>query len=596
MSDQTVQRRLAAILSADVVGYSRLMGVDEAGTLAALKAHRSELMDPQIAAHAGRIVKTAGDGFLVEFPSIVEAVECAVALQTSTVTRNADIPEDRQILFRIGINVGDVIFEDDDIFGDGVNVAARLQELAKPGDVYISRSARDQIRDKLAIPLEDLGEHVVKNIARPVRVFRVGTHGGTGAVAAPVPVQAPAASASPPKPVDQQSIAVLPYANMSGDQEQEYFADGIAEDIITALSKISGLFVIARNSTFTYKGQSVNVQDVSQALGVRNVLEGSVRKAGNRVRITAQLIDGDSGGHLWAERYDRDLEDIFEVQDEVTQKIVEALQVTLEAGEGEALVQHETMDLACYDCLLRGRELFLRFTKEGNLEAREAFEEALRIDPNCSPAYARLAQTYTSEARLGWSKKPEEAARIGIAHANKALELDKDLPVAHSVLGNNYLFERKHDDAIAMMQRWVELDPNEADAYLNLGQALSFSGRPAEGLPLVEKAMRLNPNYGFLTLFGLGLANFLLGNHAEAIKAFDRSIVHNPDFDGSRIFLAASYGASGEADKARETMAKIGESGTKILQQSIAWSLPFKREEDSNKVVDGLKKAGIDQS
>ena len=293
MSDPTVQRRLAAILSADVVGYSRLMGVDEVGTLAALKAHRAELMDPKIAAHAGRIVKTAGDGFLVEFPSIIEAVECAVDLQISTDSRNADIPEERQLRFRIGINVGDVIVEDGDIFGDGVNVAARLQEIAEPGEVYISRSARDQVRDKLDMPLEDLGEHEVKNIARPVRVFRVGRNDGSSPArpAAPSSV-APAAATHPP---DQQSIAVLPFENMSGDQEQEYFADGIAEDIITSLSKISGLFVIARNSTFTYKGQSVNVQEVSQALGVRNVLEGSVRKAGNRVRIAQVVGDTEAG-------------------------------------------------------------------------------------------------------------------------------------------------------------------------------------------------------------------------------------------------------------------------------------------------------------
>ena len=309
--------------------------------------------------------------------------------------------------------------------------------------------------------------------------------------------------------------------------------------------------MIARNSTFTYKGQSVNVQDISQSLGVRNVLEGSVRKAGNRVRITAQLIDGESGGHLWAERYDRDLEDIFEVQDEVTQKIVEALEVTLKAGEGEALVQHETMDLACYDCLLRERELFMRFSKENNLEARKAFKEALEIDPNCAPAYARLAQTYTSEARLGWGDDPAEAGRLANEYAHKALEIDKDLPVAHSVLGNHYLWEGRHDDSLRMMERWIELDPNEADAYLNLGHTLSFSGRPAEALPLIEKAMRLNPNYGFLTLFGLGITNYMLGNFADAIKAFERSLVHNPNFGGSTIFLIASQIASGDMETAR---------------------------------------------
>ena len=350
MTDNSVSRKLAAILSADVVGFSRMMEADESGTLAALKAHRSELFDPKIASYHGRMVKTTGDSYLIEFPSIVEAVQCAIELQTGMSERNADTPDNRRFRFRVGINVGDVMIEDDDLFGDGVNVAARLQEIAEPAEVYISRSARDQIRDKLDVPLEDLGERQVKNIARPVRVFRVQI---AGQPETPPPTQDQQAKVSP-QAVEQNSIAVLPFENMSGDPEQEYFADGIAEDIITALSKLSELFVIARNSTFTFKGQSVKVQQVSSELGARYVLEGSVRKAGNRVRITAQLVDGETGGHLWAERYDRDLEDIFEVQDEVTQQIVAALEVTLKSGQSERLASHETDDVDVYDCLLRG--------------------------------------------------------------------------------------------------------------------------------------------------------------------------------------------------------------------------------------------------
>ena len=353
MAVQREERRLAAILSADVVGYSRLMGADESGTLARLKTHRGEIIDPKIAEHHGRIAKLMGDGVLVEFASVVDAVQCATDIQRAMADRNADVAEERRIELRIGINVGDIIVDGDDIYGDGVNVAARLEGLAEPGGVCISRSTRDQVRDKLDLALKDMGEVEVKNIARPVRVFRI--HIAEQGLAPPP--DSPRTSAGRARTSDQQSIAVLPFENMSGDPEQEYFADGIAEDIITALSKVSGMFVIARNSSFTYKGQAVPVQKVSNALGVRHILEGSVRKAGNRVRITAQLVDGTSGGHLWAERYDRDLKDIFAVQDDVNQQIVSALEVELKAGEDKRLVEHETDDVVCYDFLLRGREL-----------------------------------------------------------------------------------------------------------------------------------------------------------------------------------------------------------------------------------------------
>ena len=351
MENQRTERKLAAILAADVVGYSRLMSHDEEGTLRRLKAHLGEIVEPHIAAHRGRIVKRTGDGLLVDFASAVEAVRCAVAIQAGMADRNRATLDDSRIEFRIGINLGDVIIEGDDIYGDGVNIAARLEALAEPGGIFVSRAVRDSVRDKLGIVLEDLGEKPVKNIARPVRVFRIGRANG-------------GEPASPPAVPDKPSIAVLPFANMSGDAEQEYFSDGISEDLITDLSKVSALFVIARNSSFTYKGRSVKVQEVGRELGVRFVLEGSIRKAGNRVRITAQLVDAQSGGHLWADRFDRELTDIFATQDEVVQKIVEALAVKLSSVEEQDLRRGETKNLEAYESWLRARQLLGRGTRE----------------------------------------------------------------------------------------------------------------------------------------------------------------------------------------------------------------------------------------
>ena len=377
-ADET--RRLAAILAADVVGYSCLMGIDKSGTLGALKAHLGELVEPSIAAHHGRIVKTTGDGVLAEFASVVDAVQCSVEVQTAMATRKAGLAEDRRIEFRIGINLGDVIVEGEDIYGDGVNVAARLEGLAEPGGICISRAARDQVRDKLSLDLKDLGEQAVKNIARPVRAFNVRLE-------APVPASLEEA----PKLPDKPSIAVLPFDNMSGDPEQEYFSDGIAEDIITDLSKVSGLFVIARNSSFAYKGKSPNVRDVCRELGVRTVLEGSVRKAGNRVRINAQLIDGQDGGHLWAEHFDRDLDDIFAVQDEVTHEIVAALKVQLKPDERTRIGRGGTGNMEAHDLCLKARERAQQFTANADAEARTMLERAVALDLDFTVAHAELA-------------------------------------------------------------------------------------------------------------------------------------------------------------------------------------------------------------
>ena len=373
MAEIKITRRLAAVLAADMVGYSRLMGADEAGTIARQRTVYAEVIDPAIAGHGGRIVKTTGDGLLAEFPSVVDAVACAVAMQTGLAGRETDRPDDQRMRYRMGINLGDIVIEGDDILGDGVNIAARLEGLAEAGGICISGDVYRQVRNKLDLAFEDLGEQRVKNIAEPVRTYRIGLAVGAGA--------RPPRAGEPQVAPDKPSIAVLPLNNMSGDPEQAYFADGITEDIITDLSKISGLFVIARNSSFAYKGQSADRRQVSRELGVRFVLEGSVRKAGGRVRINAQLIDGPSGGHLWAERYDRDLEDIFAVQDEVTLSIVEALKVELTSGEQSRRAGRDKVDPEAYDHLVRARTCLHRFTAESMVECRDAAERALELDP-----------------------------------------------------------------------------------------------------------------------------------------------------------------------------------------------------------------------
>jgi TolB-like protein len=441
MADGT-RRRLAAIVLADVVGYSRLMGADETGTLATLRAHRSELIDSLVAGHGGRIVKTMGDGLLLEFPSVVDAVKCALEIQNGMVERNAGIADANALRFRVGVHVGDVIVEGDDIFGDGVNVAARIEALADADGIALSDDAHRQVRDRLDIAWQDGGEHEVKNIARPISVWRWSP--------AEKPTLTFAAPAGEPlAPPVGPSIAVLPFDNMSGDQEQEYFADGITEDIITQISKFPDLLVISRNSTFTYKGKAAKAQDVCRDLGVRYVMEGSVRKAGERVRITAQLIDGRSGGHLWAERYDRDLADIFAVQDDVTEKIVHALEVNLVEDARGRVARAETDNPEAYDLVLRGREQFRLFTKDGNLKARQLYEKAIDLDPNYAAAYAGLAGVRMHE----WFQGSPDALDRAFELALRAKELDPSLPLVYEALGNVHLFKRQYDEAIAAMKR-----------------------------------------------------------------------------------------------------------------------------------------------
>ena len=554
-----MERRLAAIMATDVVGYSRLIREDEAGTLAALNTHREELFDPEITKHKGRIVKLMGDGALVEFASVIDAVQCAIAIQRGMRERNAEVPENRLIELRIGINVGDVIVENEDIFGDGVNVAARIEALAEPGDILISRSARDQIRDKLDVSLEDLGEHEVKNIARPVRVFRVlqtlddGSSlslqvrqgilrrrfaliaASTAFIAVPGVVTwfGPWA----PEPVFESSplsakssIAVLPFTNLSKDPEQEYFSDGITNDIITDLSKFHDLLVIASNSTFVYKNKSVNIQEVGRELAVRYVLEGSVQRSGDRIRINAQLIDVDTGGHLWAERYDEAIGEIFDLQDKIATRIVRTLAVRLTDIELGRVSAKATRDLEAYDYVLRGRQHLMRFGETDTFEARDMFRNAIQLDPSYADAYAGLGWTYLNAFLFGWTDAPKEALERSQELAQKAVEISDASVAGHQLLGRIFLNLRQHELAVVEVERAIALNPNDAQSYAEQAVILVWPGRPEGAFTSFETALRFDPTANAEPLAHLGLAHYLKKRYGEAVKFLERSIGQNPDF------------------------------------------------------------------
>ena len=489
MVEQSATRKLAAILAADVVGFSRLVGDDEEGTLARLRSYRDTLIDPTIERHRGRIVKTTGDGLLVEFHSVVDAVRAAIELQTALNEQNQATPNGQRIDFRMGINLGDVVEQDDDLLGDGVNVAARLEGLALPGGICLSRAARDQVRDRLDIALEDMGEVEVKNIARPVRVFRVSVENQ--------PVQVPP---GPPVPTltgadarDKPSIAVLPFENMSGDPEQEYFSDGVSEDITTALSQIRWLRVIARNSAFTFKGTSVDVRKVADDLGMRYVLEGSVRKSGSRVRITAQLVDGTTGDHHWANRYDRELEDIFAVQDEITETIVGALEPEMGKAERQRAKSKQPENLSAWENYQRGLWHLYQFDAVDAAEARRMFERAIELDGSFSAAYAGLATANYVSFISGHATSPQEILADAIRDGKKAVALDDEDPIAHWVLGTVYMMKGQRDVAVAELNKAVALNPSYANAHFGLGSALAASGELNEAIEEVDTAIRLSP-------------------------------------------------------------------------------------------------------
>jgi adenylate cyclase len=569
----SIERKLAAILSADVKGYSRLMGEDEVATVRTLTAYRL-VMRTCIQEHRGRVVDAPGDNLLAEFASVVDAVQCAIEIQRALKSRNADLPPSRKMEFRVGINLGDVIVEGERIYGDGVNIAARLEGLAEAGGLCISGAVYEQIENKLALTYEYMGEQMVKNIARPVPVYRVRA---APAIAASELVEPPrrGVSALAPFCPDKPSVAVLPFTNMSGDQEQEYFSDGITEDLITDLSKLSGLFVISRNSAFLYKGKAVKPEQVGQELGVHYMLEGSVRKAGNRVRVSAQLVDATNGYHLWADRYDRELQDIFAVQDEVTRKIVAALQVKLTEWEQKCLGRTPTHNMEAYDHYLRGLEYHAHRDKEANAQARQMFERAVALDPKFAAAYAWLGRTYVLEWMYQWSENPQTLERA-FALAQQAAALDDALPSAYQTLGYVYLSQRRYEQAIVEAENAVALDPNDADACVTLAEILSCAGRAEEAAPWAEKALRLDPHYPTSYLFALGQAYHLTGRSDEAVATFKRVLTRNPDHLRAHLFLAVLYSDSGQKDKARAEAAACRRLSPRVSLERLREKIPYK--------------------
>ena len=581
----TATRRLAAILAADVAGYSRLMGADEEGTLERLKALRRELVDPKIAEHRGRIVKTTGDGLLVEFASVVDAVRCAVDVQSGVAERNAAVPERKRIEFRIGVNLGDIILDDDDIFGDGVNVAARLEGLAQPGGISLGASAHEQVRDKLALAFEDMGEHQVKNIARPVRVYRIRLGEAPTADASPVAV-----FALPDKP----SIAVLPFQNMSGDPEQEYFADGMVEDIITALSKLRWFFVIARNSTFAYKGKSPDIRQVTRELGVRYVLEGSVRKAGNQVRITGQLIDGVTGNHLWAERYDRQVVDIFAVQDDITRNVVGAIEPQLYAAENLRIQSRLPESLDAWGCVIRGLWHLGRFTKDDNEQAQGLLRQAVALSPDYAKAHSVLA--FAQARTVFFGGDVDTALSTAREHARAARALDDDDPWSFFSSGYIECFASKYDEAIAWYRRAIELNENFALAHGNMAAALAFGGQPDAAIEAVDRSLRMNPRdpFNFSYLHFAAVAYFAAERYAEGVACEERALRQRPNVSPALRCRAACHVGLGQIDQARADIAEVLRLAPESsIKRDVYGQVAYARASDRERYAAALRKAGL---
>ncbi len=634
MTAQGVKRKLSAILSADVEGYSRLMAQDEVATVQTLTAYR-EVMTSLIQQHRGRVVDSPGDNLLAEFSSVVDAVQCAVAVQKEFQARNAELPEDRRMEFRIGINLGDVIEEGDRIYGDGVNIAARLEALADPGGICISKTAFDQIETKLPLGYEYLGDQTVKNIPKPVGAYRVlmeprVTVAGAreekkawpvrrkaivaGAAAVLVvaiavgiwhfyvrPAPPPVEPASPEKMAyalpDKPSIAVLAFTNMSGDPEQEYFSDGLTEEIITTLSKASDLFVIARHSTFSYKGKPVKIKQVAEELGVRYVLEGSVRKGEDRVRVTAQLIDALTGHHLWAEAYDRELKDILAVQGEITKEIITALEVKLTKGEQARVFARGTDNVEAWALGGKAWKLQLRYSKENNVKARGLLERALKLDPDYPFLWTALGHTHYLDGRFAWTKSQAESFKRALEYYKKAITLDEEDPFAHGLLESIYLFQRQHEKAIAAGQRAISLDPNYADGYALLSQTMRYSGRFEEALTLIKKAMRLSPTPRLFYPITLGETYLMLGRYEEAIPIYKQ--LHErgrkgecPPWIGHAGLIRAYIGLGKEHEARAEAEELLRVRPTYSLERSRKQS-PFKDPAHLERWLSPLRKAGL---
>ncbi len=584
MEPQGPQRKLAAILAADIVGYSRLMRADEEGTLTRLKALQKELFAPKVREHRGRIVKLMGDGALVEFASAVDAVRCAVAVQEGLAEREDGVAAESALAMRLGINLGDIIIDSGDIYGDGVNVAARLEGLAEPGGICLSASVHEQVRHKLDLGFEDLGEQTVKNIGEPVRVYRVVPD---------APTAAPRGEPSLALP-DKPSIAVLPFDNMSGDPEQEYFADGMAEDIITALSRMPWFFVIARNTTFTYKDRAVDVKRVARELGVQYVLEGSVRKGGSRLRITAQLIDAMTGKHVWAERYDREIADIFAVQDEVTEAIVGAVAPEFLSAEAKRAQRKDPGLLDAWECVMRGRALVWKMGREEVAEARKLFERAIQLAPSGEFGMSDLAFVHFLEFFHRWSGSPERSSDEMMRVAEKAVAVDDHDAWAHTMLGLVNLYARRWDEALPAVERAIELNPNFAPALGVRGLVLALMGEADEAIESFDNADRLSPRDSFKAFWIIGRvwANFIDRRYEEAVKTAQQAIRLAPNNPTYRRQLAASYAMM---DRIDEAQAAIQEYLRLEPNHTVADSrkVPTKIPEHLERFLDGLRKAGL---
>jgi TolB-like protein len=570
-----------AILAADVAGYSRLVGADEEGTLAQWKAHWRTVIDPKIQEHSGRIVRITGDGLLAEFASVVAAVRCAVEVQRAMVERNADVPKEKRIEFRMGINVGDIIIDGTDMWGDGVNVAARLEALAEPNGICVSGRVQEDVHGRLDIAFEDTGERQLKNIARPVRVYRVRLN-GTAQEPAP---------ALPNKP----SIAVLPFTNMSGDPEQEYFADGVVEEIITALSRMRWLGVIARNSSFTYKGRAVDVKQVGRELGVRYVLEGGVRKASNRVRITAQLIDAISGAHLWADRFESALDDIFDLQDQVTASVVGAIAPKLEKAEIERTKYKPTESLDAYDYYLRGIANLYRETRETNNEALRLFYSAIELDPDFSSAHGMAAWCYIRRRGNRWTTEATETSEAAQL-ARQAVALGKEDAVAFSTGGYALAyFVKEFDSGAAFIDRALVLNPNLASGWLFSGRVRIYLGEPEVALEHLALSMRLSPldPYMFAAQNGIALAQLCAGRYEEASVAAEKALQENPNYHSALRVFAASSALAGRLEDAQKAMARLREIDPALRVADLGDLQPFRRPEDVARYAEGLRKAGL---
>jgi adenylate cyclase len=578
-----MKQRLAAVLAADMVGYSRLMEGDEAGTLARLRTHRMELIDPAIVKNEGRIIKTTGDGMLVEFQSVTDAVKCAVEVQQRMKRRNADVPSDSRIEFRIGINLGDIIFDDGDIFGDGVNIAARAEQLADVGGICVTAAVATQIGGRLDVVFEDLGEKMLKNISRPVHLYRV-------ALDAPLPAAMPQ-EADAIRAVSKPCIVVLPFDNMSGDPEQEFFADGMTEDIITELSRRHEFFVISRNSSFVYKNQPVNVREVAEKLGAQYLVEGSVRKIGDRVRVTVQLIDAVNDGHIWADKYDRKLDDVFAIQDEVTAAIAATLPGRVEAAQRDQLARTKPANMAAYECALTAKVLHHRSTEADNQQAQELIERAVTLDPNYAHAHAWRACILGQAWVHGWCTDKDAVWAQVNTELEKALALDDNDADVHRILAAVNVSNNALNMARYHQERALALNPNYDLVVVQQGELLTWLGRPEEGVEWIRKAMRLNPHHPERFWSHLGKAHFTARQFGEAIEAF----MHLSTMDEAQhAFVAACHAWLGDEIAAGAYMRKVRTLAPDFGVDAFLATLHFARESDVEHVREGLIKAGAE--